>query len=221
MIADNYKRFMNDPTILRFVERNGRVFIATEGRSAELIAALYRLGHRFFSEKYVQESAMKWSRLKAEYPDVTINFFGSSQRNKLRKLVRLFDVIESVDRPSVAHVLRRILNEESPASMRYFLVQLNVGREPQKRGVSPEGAQDLIDLCLDLGLPLRGLMAIPPQSEDPAPHYQRLRRLADLNGLAECHMGMSGDFRKAIEAGATAIRVGQAIFTNTGAWGEP
>ncbi len=124
----------------------------------------------------------------------------------------MFDSVESIGRRSLALKIAGLLEEDSSISADSLFIQVNTGKEPQKSGVFPEKAQELIDLCLNLGIPVAGLMAIPPKHEDPVPHFRFLRKLADANNLKHCQMGMTGDWRIAIEEGATLIRIGRLIF---------
>lgn len=168
-------------------------------------------GQRVFGENRVQEAQSKWPVLKAAHPDVELHLIGPLQTNKVREAVALFDVIESLDRPRLAEALAAEMRRQNrrPACM----VQVNTGREPQKAGIAPEAADSFLADCRDrLGLPLAGLMCIPPFDQDPVPHFRLLRAIAARNGLSYLSMGMSGDFEDAIREGATHIRVGTAIF---------
>jgi len=168
-------------------------------------------GHRVFGENRVQEAAAKWPALKQDHPDVELHLIGPLQTNKVREAAALFDAIETLDRPKLAHALKAEI-ERSGRSPALF-IQVNTGEEPQKAGVSPQDAAGFIALCRDeLKLPVRGLMCIPPQDEAPAPHFALLQKLARAHGLALLSMGMSGDFESAIKFGATHVRVGSAIF---------
>jgi uncharacterized pyridoxal phosphate-containing UPF0001 family protein len=122
----------------------------------------------------------------------------------------LFDAIHSVDRPSLAEKLARLAQARgiSPA----LFVQVNTGAEPQKAGVLPGDLDAFVATCRAMDLSLSGLMCIPPETEDAAPHFAMLAAMAARNGLAGLSMGMSGDFETAIAAGATHVRVGSAIF---------
>lgn len=182
---------------------------------AAAITPVLDAGHRVFGENRVQEAAAKWPALKANYPGVELHLVGPLQTNKARDAVALFDVIESVDRPKLAAALAREM-ERSGARPRCY-IQVNTGAEPQKAGVSPEDADAFIALCRDQhGLPVEGLMCIPPTQEDPAPHFALLKQIADRNGLDVLSMGMSGDFEIAVQSGATHVRVGTAIFGKRG-----
>jgi pyridoxal phosphate enzyme (YggS family) len=131
--------------------------------------------------------------------------------NKTREAVESFDAIHSLDRPKLAHALKAEL-EKSNKSPTLF-IQVNTGEEPQKAGIAPQDTAAFIALCRDeLRLPVKGLMCIPPNNENPAPHFALLQKLARENGLPLLSMGMSGDFESAIKFGATHVRVGSAIF---------
>lgn len=178
---------------------------------AEAVAAACAAGQRHFGENRVQEAEGKYPPLRARYPDLVLHLIGPLQTNKARQAVALFDVIESLDRPKLAAVLAA---EMARAGKRPdCFVQVNTGAEPQKAGVLPDDADRFIADSRDrLALPIVGLMCIPPADAPPAPHFALLRAIAARNGLAQLSMGMSGDFETAIAEGATAVRVGTAIF---------
>ncbi len=168
-------------------------------------------GHRVFGENRVQEAQAKWPELKAAFADVRLHLVGPLQRNKVRPALDLFDVIETVDRPRLA----RALAEDMDRSGRRpdCFIQVNTGEEPQKGGVHPADADDFIRACRDdLGLPVRGLMCIPPQDDEPSLHFALLREIARRNGLGDLSMGMTADFDVAVRFGATHVRVGTALF---------
>jgi pyridoxal phosphate enzyme (YggS family) len=174
------------------------------------VRAVLDAGHRVFGENRVQEAAGKWPGFRDEFGPVELHLLGPLQSNKARQAMELFDVIHSLDRPKLARSLAR-LAEDSGRCPDLF-VQINTGAEPQKAGVLPEDADAMIAECRALGLPLLGLMCIPPVDEDAATHFQMLAEIAARNGLSGLSMGMSDDFETAIAHGATHIRVGSAIF---------
>lgn len=173
---------------------------------AEAIAA----GQLLFGENRVQEAAAKFPPLRAAHPGLRLHLIGPLQTNKARDAVRLFDRIESLDRPRLADALAAAIAKEGRAPD--CLIQVNTGREPQKAGCAPEEAEALLAYARGLGLVVSGLMCIPPVAEDPAPHFALLADLAGRFGLSVLSMGMSGDFPAAIAAGATHVRIGSAIF---------
>lgn len=177
---------------------------------APRVQAVLDQGHRMFGENYVQEAAFKWPAWRAQYPGVKLHMIGPLQTNKAKVAVDLFDAIHTVDRPSVAERLARLADARG-ASPDLF-IQVNTGEEPQKAGILPGQADDFIAACRGMFLPVVGLMCIPPENEDAAPHFRLLSEIAARNGLSGLSMGMSADFESAIALGATHIRVGSAIF---------
>ena len=167
-------------------------------------------GQRVFGENYVQEAQRKWPPLRERFPGVELHLIGPLQSNKARAAVDLFDAIHSLDRPSLAQRLARIVQETGRAPRMF--VQVNTGDEPQKAGIPPAQADGFIADCRALDLPVVGCMCIPPDDADPAPHFRLLREIATRNGLSALSMGMSADFQTAIAEGATHIRIGSAIF---------
>jgi pyridoxal phosphate enzyme (YggS family) len=178
---------------------------------AASVEAAIAAGQRVFGENRVQEAAEKYPALKQRHAGLVLHLIGPLQTNKVRAAVELFDVIETVDRPRLAEALAA--ERDKRGRCPDLLVQVNTGEEAQKAGVPPAEADALIALCRDaLRLPVRGLMCIPPASEEPSPHFALLREIAHRNGLGALSMGMSGDFALAIRLGATLVRIGTAIF---------
>ena len=178
---------------------------------ADRISEALEAGHRLFGENRVQESEDKWPALREAWPDARLHLIGPLQTNKVKTALRVFDAIETVDRPKLARALARGF-EETGRPLDCF-IQVNTGEEPQKAGVLPADADAFIAACRDdFGLPVRGLMCLPPMDEDPSPHFALLRRIAERNGLVALSMGMTADFEVAVAFGATLVRVGTAVF---------
>ena len=178
---------------------------------ADRIAAAIEAGQTVFGENRVQESEDKWPVLMAAHPHVSLHLVGPLQRNKVKRAVELFDVIQTVDRAKLARALAREMDtaDKRPACF----IQINTGEEPQKAGILPADADAFIAQCRDeFGLPLTGLMCIPPVGEEAGLHFGLLSEIAKRNGLNHLSMGMSGDFEIAVRFGATHVRVGTAIF---------
>jgi pyridoxal phosphate enzyme (YggS family) len=167
-------------------------------------------GHRVFGENRVQEAQGKWPDFKARFANVELHLIGPLQTNKARPAMELFDVIHTVDRPKLARALARLADEMGQCPE--IFVQVNTGDETQKAGVSVDEADGLVAECRELGLPVKGLMCIPPVGEAAALHFALLAKIAARNDLSSLSMGMSGDFEDAVAQGATHIRVGSAIF---------
>ena len=175
------------------------------------IAAMLESGQRVFGENRVQEAQAHWQAHRAQRDDLCLHLIGPLQTNKARDAVRLFDVIETLDRPKLAAALARAMDREGRRPD--VFVQVNTGEEPQKAGVIPGEADAFIAAVRgDYGLPLKGLMCIPPVEEEPAMHFALLRKIARRNGLDMLSMGMSHDFETAIAFGATHVRIGTALF---------
>lgn len=174
------------------------------------VTAVLDQGHRVFGENYVQEAQAKWPAWRETYPGVELHLVGPLQSNKARAAVELFDAIHSLDRDSLAERLARAVQATGRAPR--LFVQVNTGAEPQKAGVLPDAAGAFVTRARALDLAPAGLMCIPPEGEDPVPHFRLLRRLAGDCGLTLLSMGMSADFEAAIAEGATHVRVGSAIF---------
>ena len=175
------------------------------------IDASLAAGLRVFGENRVQEAETRWAKRRSKFSDLEIHLIGPLQTNKVRSAVRLFDVIQTVDRERLAHTLARIMAEEGQ-NLRCF-VQVNTGEEEQKAGISPSDVEAFVKTCIDkYALNIVGLMCIPPAHDVAAPHFAFLQQMADQLNLPYTSMGMSGDYPVAVELGATHVRVGSAIF---------
>jgi len=178
---------------------------------AEAIRPVIAAGQRVFGENRVQEAKTKWPPLKGEFPDVALHLVGPLQTNKTREAIALFDAIHSLDRPNLAETLRHEFDRTERRPL--LFIQVNTGGEPQKGGILPHDTPKFIDGCREtLGLPIFGLMCIPPFDQPPAPHFALLAKMAREHGIEGLSMGMSADFETAIRFGATHVRVGTAIF---------
>jgi len=172
-------------------------------------------GQTVFGENRVQEAIPKWRDLRARAAalgkTIELHLIGPLQSNKAREAVEHFDVIETVDREKIAAALAHEIQRTGKHPRLY--VEVNTGAEPQKAGVLPQDADAFLALCRDAyGLTIDGLMAIPPAGEQASPHFALLGVIAKRNGLKELSMGMSADWPLAVQLGATAVRVGSAIF---------
>jgi len=177
---------------------------------AEAIVPLIRAGQHHFGENKVQEATAKWLGLRAAHEGIVLHLVGSLQSNKAEEAVALFDVIHVVDRPSLVAALAKAIARHGRKPDCF--VQVNIGDEPQKGGCAVAALPALLDRCRDAGLPIVGLMAIPPAGLEPAPYFALLAELARRHGLARLSIGMSGDFETAVTLGATHVRVGTALF---------
>lgn len=177
---------------------------------AEAVEPLIAAGQRAFGENRVQEAQAKWPALKNRFPDLRLHLIGRLQSNKARDAALLFEAIHSVDRPSLVEALARAMAETG--RWPDCFVQVNVGDEPQKGGCAIDDLPALLAQARAVGLPIVGLMALPPAGIEPAPFFALLAKLARDHGLTGLSMGMSGDYETAAMLGATHVRVGSALF---------
>jgi pyridoxal phosphate enzyme (YggS family) len=175
-------------------------------RPASEIEALIEAGQCDFGESRVQEAEDKWPALRAAYPHVRLHMIGQLQSNKAAEAAALFDVVHSLDRHSLLDALAAAPHHR-PA-----YVQVNVGEEPQKGGVAPGELAAFLAAVRATPIPLAGLMAIPPLGLEPGPFFAFLDELAHRHDVSGLSMGMSGDYATAVTLGATAVRVGTALF---------
>ena len=183
---------------------------------ADAIRPLIAAGQRHFGENRVQEAQGKWPALKAETQCIVLHLVGQLQSNKAADAVALFDVIHSLDRPALVAALARAM-EQADRRIPCF-VQVNIGDEPQKGGCAIADLPALLAEARAAGIPLAGLMCVPPAQIEPAPYFALLAKLAKDNGLSDLSMGMSGDYETAVMLGATHLRVGTALFGTRSGW---
>ena len=189
-----------------------------KGHPRERVVPVLEAGHRLFGENRVQEAKAKWPELRAQFAGVELHLIGPLQTNKVREALELFDAIHSLDRPRLADALKAEIEKRASDKRLTLFVEVNTGEEPQKAGIAPKNTESFVRRCRDdMGLPVEGLMCIPPLNEEPALHFALLKKLARQCGLSFLSMGMSADFETAIRFGATHVRVGTAIFGERGA----
>ncbi len=183
-------------------------------RSANEIIPLLDAGQRHFGENRVAEAAEKWPALRAAYPDVTLHLIGQLQSNKAADAAALFDIIHTLDRPSLAKALGKAMRDN--ARHVPCFIQVNIGNEAQKGGCPIAELPELLALAKNEGIEILGLMCLPPADVEPAPYFALLAELAAKNGTKNLElglsMGMSDDYEIAIPLGATYIRIGTALF---------
>lgn len=188
------------------------LIVITKNREVSLIRELYDQGVRDFGENRAQELAAKVGKLPS---DIRWHFVGPLQTNKVKLVRPAAYLLHSLDRVKLARFWTR--NSPIPVAA---LAQVNIGNEPQKQGVPPEGVEETVEAFVEMGVELRGLMAMPPRVENPEfarPYFRRLRKLSEGLGekypfLTELSMGMTEDYQVAVEEGATMVRVGRAVF---------
>lgn len=182
----------------------------SKGRTVAEIEPLIAAGQRDFGENRVQETLDKWPALLAANPGIRLHAIGRLQSNKAAEAVKLFDVIHSLDRRSLLDTLAKEATKADQFPAVYL--QVNVGQEEQKGGCAIDEVGPLVAAVRASPLPLAGLMAIPPLGIEPGPYFALLAKLARRHDVSGLSIGMSGDFRAAVMLGATAVRVGSALF---------
>ena len=176
----------------------------------ERIIPLIEYGHLDYGENKVQEALDKWSDIKKKNSEIKLHLIGGLQTNKVKFALRIFDYIHSVDSKKLA---KKIADEQIKQNKKVKLfIQINIGNEEQKSGVSKIDLIDLFNYCKDLNLEVVGLMCIPPVDKDPNQYFKEMNLLNHSLGLKELSMGMSSDFLKASMHSATFLRIGSAIF---------
>tara|TARA_Y100000591_G_C21770917_1_gene665529 strand:- start:625 stop:1284 length:660 start_codon:yes stop_codon:yes gene_type:complete len=175
------------------------------------IEPLINYGHLDYGENKVQEAYEKWSEIKKN-KNIKLHLIGGLQSNKVKIAVKLFDYIHSLDSEKLAN---KIAKQEIDLKRKVKLfIQVNIGNEIQKSGISEKDLVDFFEYCKDLKLHILGLMCIPPFDEDSTKYFIKMRELNKKIGLSELSMGMSSDYLNAIEHGSSYVRIGSDIFGN-------
>ncbi|MDB4239035.1 YggS family pyridoxal phosphate-dependent enzyme [Alphaproteobacteria bacterium] len=168
-------------------------------------------GQKIFGENRVQEAQARWEERLKIHNDLELRLIGPLQTNKIKQALKLFNKIETIDREKLAKGIS--VHFEKNVTTSSFYIQVNTGSEAQKNGLLPLEADAFITYCIyDLKLPIIGLMCIPPENEEPAMHFNLLKKIAIRNNLKELSMGMSNDYQEAIKFGATSVRIGSLFF---------
>ena len=215
-IVKNYRRIISQ------IERYNKEFSSTS-QDPKLIAVsktfpeekiqlIINEGHRVFGENRVQEAIKKWPNLKKKNNNLELHLIGPLQSNKVKEAVEIFDVIQTIDREKIAKKIKEQIEKTNKKNMQFF-VQVNIGNELQKSGIQINDLKNFLDWCQnEIQLKITGLMCIPPLDEEPSFYFNILRNLCNKYKLQHASMGMSNDFIKAIQFGATYLRVGSSIF---------
>jgi len=193
------------------LQSKSNLIIVTKNRSFETILPLIQSGHLHFGENKVQEAKEKWSTFLNDNKNVKLHLIGKLQSNKAKDAFALFDFIHTLDSEKLAKKFSD-LEKISKKNLKYF-IQVNIGNEAQKNGIDESLLADFIIFCKkDLNLNVIGLMCIPPINLDPLPFFKKMQKLKTDNNLAELSMGMSSDYKEALDCGSTYLRIGSAIF---------
>ena len=206
----NIEKYREIQGFIRKNNSNAKIIAISKNKEHTTVIEAINAGIRVFGENRVQEASKKFSNLKQTFHDLELHLTGPLQTNKVKDALRLFDTFHILDRKKLAD---EFVKHQELLENKKFFVQVNLGMEDTKSGISPEECKDFIIYCkLKLKLNIIGLMCIPPQNDEPSTYFNKLRLIAEENSLEELSMGMSGDFQKAIECGATYIRIGTLLF---------
>ncbi len=189
-----------------------KIIAVSKTFAIDKILPLINHGHIDFGENKVQEAVNKWTDIKIKNPNIRLHMIGKLQTNKVKFAVKLFDFIHSVDSSKLA---KKIADEQKKINkdIKIFL-QVNIGNESQKSGISKFELNDLILYCRDLNLSLMGLMCIPPEDNNRSSYFKEMNNLNNQFRFSELSMGMSSDYLQAIQNSATYLRIGSSIFGN-------
>ena len=205
-IEKNIKSHLSDLKI----NNQTKIIAVSKTFKADKILPLIHHGHIDFGENKVQEAVDKWTNLKGENPSLKLHMIGRLQTNKVKYAVKLFDYIHSVDNEKLA---RKISDEDKKINKKTkVFIQVNIGGEKQKSGVSKVDVQKLVSYCKEVKLNVMGLMCIPPLDIDSTHYFKEMNKLNKDFGFSELSMGMSSDYMKASEHSATYLRIGSNIF---------
>ena len=193
------------------LQSKSNLIIVTKNRSFETILPIIQSGHLHFGENKVQEAKEKWSTFLNDNKNVKLHLIGKLQSNKAKDAFALFDFIHTLDSEKLAKIFSD-LEKSSKKNLKYF-IQVNIGNEAQKNGIDESLLANFIIFCKkDLNLNIIGLMCIPPVNLDPLPFFKKIQKIKIDNNLAELSMGMSSDYKEALDCGSTYLRIGSAIF---------
>lgn len=208
-IIKNYNYILNS---IRSISKETKLIAVTKNQPIDNINLLINLNHLHFGENRVQEASLKWKHLISN-SNLKLHLIGKLQSNKAKDAFKIFHYIHTLDNEKLAKIFAK-LEENSTKKIKYF-IQVNIGNESQKNGISINKVNHFIKYCMnDLRLNIIGLMCIPPAEGDPTQHFINLAELAKKNNLKELSMGMSNDYECAINNGATFVRVGSKIFSS-------
>ena len=208
-IIKNYNYILNS---VQSASKQTKLIVVTKNQPIDNINLLINLNHFHFGENRVQEASLKWKNLISN-SNLKLHLIGKLQSNKAKDAFEIFHYIHTLDNEKLAKIFAS-LEENSIKKIKYF-IQVNVGNEPQKSGISVYKVNQFVKYCInDLKLNIIGLMCIPPAEGDPTQYFKSLAELARANNLKELSMGMSNDYECAINNGATFVRVGSKIFSS-------
>ena len=192
------------------IENIPKIIAVSKTFEIQQIMPLIEYGHVDFGENKVQEAADKWTNIKLKFPNIKLHLIGRLQTNKVKNALKIFDYIHSVDSEKLA---KKISDEQEKQKKNISIfIQINIGNEIQKSGLSPNYAESFLNYCKNLNLDVVGFMCIPPVNQNSLKYFKEIKILTNKNALSQISMGMSSDFLEAAEQGSTHLRIGSKIF---------
>tara|TARA_A100001035_G_scaffold161656_1_gene127806 strand:- start:54 stop:704 length:651 start_codon:yes stop_codon:yes gene_type:complete len=212
MDIQSYHKLMSEIKALSHDQNNAVNIIAVSKKQAsEKIRIIANEGHKHFGENQIQEIEQKWPALKEEFPNIKLHFIGTIQSRKTERIFELCDEIHSVDRIKIVKQIKEL--EQKFGIVKTYYIQVNTGDELQKSGVKLNDIDDFIrTVRAEYNFSIDGLMCLPPQNDDPNKHFLSLKSIAESHNIQKLSMGMSADYKEAINCGSTHLRVGTLIF---------
>lgn len=208
-IIINYNQIINKISLL---SKSTKLIVVCKNQDFKNIDFIIKQGHTNFGENKVQEASFKWKNIILNNSQIQLHLLGKLQSNKAKDAFKIFTYIHTLDTEKLAKIFSKLENENLK-KIKYF-IQVNIGNEPQKNGISVDQVSQFTKYCLnDLKLNIIGLMCIPPYEDNPSQYFKKLSELAIENNLKELSMGMSNDYECAINNGATFVRIGSKIFS--------
>ena len=205
-IENNIKIYLNELNIKRYP----KIIAVSKTFKIDKILPLIEHGHNDFGENKVQEVVEKWTEIKKNNSKIKLHMIGKLQTNKVKLAVKLFDYIHSVDSAKLA---KKIADEQNKINKKIkIFLQVNIGDENQKSGISKNEINKLFSYCKEINLNTIGLMCIPPLDIEPESFFEEMNKLNNELGFTELSMGMSSDFLKAVKYLSTYVRIGSSIF---------
>ena len=190
-----------------------KLMIVSKNRPTSSIREALKEGAFLFGENKVQEAEAKFEELREEYPNINLHLIGPLQTNKVKQALKIFNVIQSVDREKLVKEISKNLTSTTRANN--FYIQVNIGREDQKSGVDPDSTKSFYDYAIDRGLNIVGLMCLPPNNENPGFFFKKMIELRNkINSDLLLSMGMSGDYLTALENKTDLVRIGSKLFSD-------
>ena len=207
-VVNNFNFIQNK---INGISKFTRIVVVSKKRSYDQIQPLLQVNHLDYGENQIQEALNKWPSIIASNKEIRLHLIGRLQSNKAKAAFNLFEFIHSLDSEKLAKIFST-LEKDAGIKKKYF-IQVNVGNENQKAGISVDKVNQFSSYCVkQLNLNVLGLMCIPPMNQDPKKHFIKLNELNVNNGFKELSMGMSNDYVDAIQCGSTCVRIGSAIF---------